>query len=407
MSEAGPGVSAATEAAAEEDDDEYGAYEDVGDEGGEGDEGDEGDEAAEAAEQAVAGLGAAAEAEACAGPTLAAAAAGPSATPVTARADGLRLLMASARVVWAKPKEPPPPPPPPRDAFDALMRASAAPGPLPHGGGTGGGGGGGGTVAAGGKGRGRGGRSAAGRGGGGRGGGGPRWLQPFKRIEDTPFVVDGFTCGAKAGDVHFLSHFHSDHYVGLTPSFGAKVYASAVTAALVVRRLGLPSTQLVVLPIGGPTEVSYTSTDGLREPLTARVTLIDANHCPGAVLLLFQASSRQYTQPLLQPLASARSPRRSPRRAALPAARRPCHPAHGRLPLRSWHDASPGDPRVAPARPALPRHDLPRPEAPLPDAGRRRARCGGPVPAADGHATHAGALRLVLDRQGARALIES
>jgi DNA cross-link repair 1A protein len=138
-----------------------------------------------------------------------------------------------------------------------------------------------------GRGRGRGGggggrgRGAAG-GKGGRGWTGPKSLAPFKRIEGSRYVVDGFTCGAMPGDVHFLTHFHSDHYIGLTKRWPAPVYASAVTAALVSRRLGLPPTQLVVLPLNAPTEV----------PGGARVTPIDANHCPGAVLLLFQVRDR-------------------------------------------------------------------------------------------------------------------
>ena len=91
-------------------------------------------------------------------------------------------------------------------------------------------------------------------------------------------MVDGFTCGASAGDVHFLTHFHADHYIGITKRWPATIYASAITASLVTRRLGVPSTQLHVLPMDTPTPVEG----------GARVTLIDANHCPGAVLLLFQ-----------------------------------------------------------------------------------------------------------------------
>ena len=123
-------------------------------------------------------------------------------------------------------------------------------------------------------GRGRGG----GRGGWGSAGRGGR-LPPFKRIEGTRFIVDGFTHGVAPGDLYFLTHFHADHYVGITKRWSAPVHASAVTANLVVRRLGLPREQLVVLPMDTPTEL-----DGGA----ARVTCIDANHCPGAVLLLFQ-----------------------------------------------------------------------------------------------------------------------
>jgi mRNA degradation ribonuclease J1/J2 len=66
-------------------------------------------------------------------------------------------------------------------------------------------------------------------------------------------------------------------YIGLSKKWAVKVYASAVTAALVRRRLGVSAEQLVVLPMDTPVEVAGGT----------RVTCIDANHCPGAVLLLF------------------------------------------------------------------------------------------------------------------------
>ena len=103
---------------------------------------------------------------------------------------------------------------------------------------------------------------------GGGGGYGRKSLQPFKRIEGTRFVVDGFTCGATPGDVHFLTHFHADHYIGITKRWCAPIYASAITAALVTRRLGVPADRMLVLPMDTPTEVDGT-----------RVTLIDASAC--------------------------------------------------------------------------------------------------------------------------------
>ena len=98
------------------------------------------------------------------------------------------------------------------------------------------------------------------------GGHGRKSLQPFKRIEGTRFVVDGFTCGATPGDVHFLTHFHADHYVGLSKRWSAPIYASAITAALVTRRLGIPADRLIVLPMDTPTKLEG-----------AQVTPIDAS----------------------------------------------------------------------------------------------------------------------------------
>ena len=112
------------------------------------------------------------------------------------------------------------------------------------------------------------------------------------------------------------------HLAGITKRWSAPIYASKITAALCVRRLGVRWEQMIVLPMDVPTEVlaeysashrDFTSgADGrsahshppgqhapyfLLPPPTsclfsqvqgARVTLIEANHCPGAVLFLFQ-----------------------------------------------------------------------------------------------------------------------
>lgn len=210
-------------------------------------------------------------------PSRAVATPGPASHMVAASDDDcFRVLMQSARTMWARRTEPPPPPPPPppRDALQVLMQAAAAAGSANKA-----------SVAASAsaeagcsRGRGSRGRGAGWQGGGG-GGGRARIVPPFKRIEGTPFVVDGFAWGAQSSDVHFLTHFHADHYKGITKRWGAPIYASAVTAALVVRRLGVAPSQMIVLPMDVPSEVCG-----------ARVTPIDANHCPGAVLLLFELS---------------------------------------------------------------------------------------------------------------------
>ena len=143
--------------------------------------------------------------------------------PEAAAPDGFSRLMASARIVWgrrpvdalATTVAPVIAPPPPRDAFAALMQAAAAhPTCLMQASDGNGGRGVGANVRAG---QGKGGRGNGGkgsRGNGGVGGGQGRRLAPFKRIEGTPFIVDGFTCGANQADQYFLSHFHADHYQG-------------------------------------------------------------------------------------------------------------------------------------------------------------------------------------------------
>ena len=68
-------------------------------------------------------------------------------------------------------------------------------------------------------------------------------------------------------DAPLASHFHSDHYGGLTRSWTAgPIYCSAVTANLVKANLGVSARYVVPLPMDTPCTV-----DGVT------VTLMDAN----------------------------------------------------------------------------------------------------------------------------------
>lgn len=65
---------------------------------------------------------------------------------------------------------------------------------------------------------------------------------------------------------------------GLTTSFSSgTIYCSAVTANLLVKDMHINPSCIQPLPLNTPLLV-----DGIN------VTLIDANHCPGAVLFLFK-----------------------------------------------------------------------------------------------------------------------
>jgi DNA cross-link repair 1A protein len=76
-----------------------------------------------------------------------------------------------------------------------------------------------------------------------------------------------------------LTCFHPlADYQGLTRGFRhGKVYCSLITARLVNMRIGLSWDQLHVLPLNERVNV-----DGVY------VTAIDANHCPGSVIILFE-----------------------------------------------------------------------------------------------------------------------
>ncbi|XP_042500637.1 DNA ligase 6 isoform X2 [Macadamia integrifolia] len=99
-----------------------------------------------------------------------------------------------------------------------------------------------------------------------------------KLIPRTRFIVDGFRHSGDYSVSYFLSHFHSDHYTGLNSSWSKGIiFCSETTARLLVESLKVPD--------------SFVFSLSLRETVLidgCGVTLIDANHCPGAVQFLFQ-----------------------------------------------------------------------------------------------------------------------
>ncbi|KAK4393580.1 DNA ligase 6, partial [Sesamum angolense] len=100
-----------------------------------------------------------------------------------------------------------------------------------------------------------------------------------KLIPKTRFIVDGFKHADPNFSVsYFLSHFHSDHYTGLSPQWSKGIiYCSSITANLLHQILKIPRPFILPLPLSQPVII-----DG------AEVWLVDANHCPGAVQFLFK-----------------------------------------------------------------------------------------------------------------------
>ncbi|KAK8543803.1 hypothetical protein V6N13_025970 [Hibiscus sabdariffa] len=97
-------------------------------------------------------------------------------------------------------------------------------------------------------------------------------------IPGTPFRVDAFRYLRGDCSHWFLTHFHMDHYQGLTKSFRhGKIYCSSVTARLVSLKLGIPWAMLQVLPLNQKINIS-----GIY------ITCLDANHCPGSIMILFE-----------------------------------------------------------------------------------------------------------------------
>lgn len=106
---------------------------------------------------------------------------------------------------------------------------------------------------------------------------------PFYKIMPGFFIcVDAFRYGAVEGcKAYFLSHFHSDHYIGLTASWRhGPIYCSKVTGSLVRNQLRTAAKWVVELEFDKSYDIP--GTEG------ATVTMIPANHCPGSSLFLFE-----------------------------------------------------------------------------------------------------------------------
>ncbi|KAF7555367.1 hypothetical protein G7Z17_g2192 [Cylindrodendrum hubeiense] len=111
---------------------------------------------------------------------------------------------------------------------------------------------------------------------------------PFYKIMPGFFIcVDAFRYGAVEGcKAYFLSHFHSDHYIGLTGNWRhGPIYCSKVTGSLVKQQLRTAAKWVVELEFDKSYDIP--GTEG------ATVTMIPANHCPGSSLFLFEKTMRR------------------------------------------------------------------------------------------------------------------
>ncbi|KAJ5081092.1 hypothetical protein N7456_013330 [Penicillium angulare] len=104
----------------------------------------------------------------------------------------------------------------------------------------------------------------------------------YKIMSGFSICVDAFRYGAVEGcKAYFLSHFHSDHYIGLSKSWShGPIYCSRATGNLVRQQLRVDPKWVVDLEFENTSEVP--DTGGVQ------VTMIQANHCPGSALFVFE-----------------------------------------------------------------------------------------------------------------------
>ncbi|KZT07260.1 DRMBL-domain-containing protein [Laetiporus sulphureus 93-53] len=115
-----------------------------------------------------------------------------------------------------------------------------------------------------------------------KGNGGRRKAPFYKIMQGMPIAVDAFRYGTIPGvTAYFLTHAHSDHYTNLSSNWKAgPIYCSEGTANLIVHMLAVDRKWVHPLPMDVPTVIP--NTGGVS------VALIEANHCPGSCLFLFE-----------------------------------------------------------------------------------------------------------------------
>ena len=105
-------------------------------------------------------------------------------------------------------------------------------------------------------------------------------------IPGTPIAVDFWRLRqCPHSRIFFLSHMHADHTAGLTSSWNTHtIYCSELTKKLVTAKLGVNSDLVTGLPLDEHIIISLDE----QGHETMSVTLIDANHCPGSVMFIFE-----------------------------------------------------------------------------------------------------------------------
>ena len=137
----------------------------------------------------------------------------------------------------------------------------------------------------------------------------------YKILPGFSICVDAFRYGAVEGcNAYFLTHFHSDHYMGLTANWRhGPIYCSSVTGNLVKQQLKVDPSMIV--EIDWDKRVEVVGTGGVH------VTMIPANHCPGSSLFLFEKTVGKGDKPKVHRILHCGDFRASPEQVQHPLLR--------------------------------------------------------------------------------------
>jgi len=108
-------------------------------------------------------------------------------------------------------------------------------------------------------------------------------------------VIDGFNYQTPDARCYVLTHFHADHYCGLSSSFNKSfrddddkaplIYCTPITSRLVIEVLGVRARWVRATALGETTRVAN----------NVEATFMDANHCPGAAIVFMKNISTNET----------------------------------------------------------------------------------------------------------------
>ncbi|KAL5982667.1 hypothetical protein ACLOJK_016743 [Asimina triloba] len=107
---------------------------------------------------------------------------------------------------------------------------------------------------------------------------------PIELPRGLPFSVDTWSPSSNNKRYHFLTHAHKDHCLGISLHSSFPIYSTALTKTLLLRQFPyLDDSLFVEMEVGE--SVVMDDPDGAFS-----VSAFDANHCPGAVMFLFEGS---------------------------------------------------------------------------------------------------------------------